>query len=83
MFLLLDFGLKRSRTSGSSARLPPNTDERRTVPQPPGDPSDLINNDPVPSGCNHRGTGTTTTPIDNGEVTTCNFCGTHLVVRQW
>ncbi|HWO58868.1 MAG TPA: hypothetical protein VNO31_02340 [Umezawaea sp.] len=53
------------------------------MPQPPGDPSDLINNDPVPSGCNHRGTGTTTTPIDNGEVTTCNFCGTHLVVRQW
>ena len=53
------------------------------MPKPPGKPSDLINNDPVPSGCNHRNTTHTVTPIDNGEVTTCGFCGTVLVVSEW
>ena len=52
------------------------------MPKPPGKPSDLINNDPVPSGCNHRGTGTTDTLIDTGYVTTCNFCGTVLLVHE-
>jgi hypothetical protein len=52
------------------------------MPQPPGRPADLINNDPVPSGCNHRNTGTTKTPIDNGYVETCNFCATVLLVNE-
>ena len=53
------------------------------MPKPPGKASDLINNDPVPSGCNHRNTTKTVTPIDGGEVTTCDFCGTHLMVREF
>jgi len=52
------------------------------MPKPPGTPSDLINSDPVPSGCDHRGQGTTRTPIDTGYVDTCNFCGTPLLVFE-
>jgi hypothetical protein len=53
------------------------------TPKPPGDPSDLINNDPVPSGCNHRNTGTTTVELDGGSVDICNFCQTPLCVNGW
>lgn len=61
----------------------PHTHERPLVqPQRPGQPSDLINNDPIPSGCNHHNTGTTNTPIDTGYVTTCNFCQTVLLVHE-
>jgi hypothetical protein len=42
----------------------------------------LINNDPVPSGCDHKGCGTTDIEIDGGTVTTCDFYGTVLVVTE-
>lgn len=44
--------------------------------------NNLINNDPVPSGCNHKGCGTTDHEIDGGTVTTCDFCGTVAVVSE-
>lgn len=52
------------------------------MPKPPGKPSDLINNDPVPSGCNHRGCGTNRTTTDTGYVDICNFCDTVLLVYE-
>jgi hypothetical protein len=51
-------------------------------PQPPGTASDLINNDPHPSGCTHR-VGTTKVPIDTGTVSLCNGCSTAMVVHEW
>jgi S-DNA-T family DNA segregation ATPase FtsK/SpoIIIE len=44
--------------------------------------NNLINNDPVPSGCNHKGTTATVHEIDGGTVTTCDSCQTVLVVSE-
>jgi hypothetical protein len=53
------------------------------MPKALGRPSDLINSNPVPSGCNHRNTTHTVTSIDGGEVDTCDFCGTVCCVTEW
>lgn len=42
----------------------------------------LINNDPPPGDCKHRGCGTTDVPIDGGTVSLCDGCGTVLVVVE-
>ena len=69
-------------TAGLSGAPPPSGHKGLDVGVFKRSTDNLINNNPVPSGCDHKNCGTYNVPVDGGSVDFCNFCHTAVVVHE-